>query len=112
MQHWSEPLRVDNQLRNANLQRGSDEKRPDCSATRNSRSVVAEFEPAKLLLKSTTVTGLNRIRVLDITYIQLRHENIYLAVILDLSSRKCISWNLGRSLSDQLAKCISEGIEE
>jgi transposase InsO family protein len=55
------------------------------------------------LLKSTTVTGLNQVWVSDITYIQLRHEHIYLAVILDLASRKCIGWDLGRSLGGQLA---------
>ena len=55
------------------------------------------------LLKSTTVTGLNQIWASDITYIQLRHEHIYLAVILDLASRKCIGWDLGRSLGSQLA---------
>jgi transposase InsO family protein len=46
---------------------------------------------------------LNQVWVSDITYIQLQHENIYLAVILDLASRKCIGWYLGRSLGGQLA---------
>jgi len=55
------------------------------------------------LLKSSTVTGLNQIWVSDITYIQLQQEHIYLAVILDLHSRKCIGWDLGRSLGGQLA---------
>src|SRR5690606_2037805 len=55
------------------------------------------------LLKSTTVTGLNQIWASDITYIQLRHEHIYLAVILDLASRQCIGWDLRRSLGSQLA---------
>ena len=55
------------------------------------------------LLKSTTVTGLNQVWSSDITYIQLRHEHIYLAVILDLASRKCIGWELSRNLGSQLA---------
>lgn len=38
----------------------------------------------------------------DITYVQLMHENIYLAVILDLSSRKCIGWDLSRNMGSQL----------
>ena len=55
------------------------------------------------LLKNTIVTGVNQVWASDITYIQLRHEHIYLAVILDLASRKCIGWDLGRSLGGQLA---------
>lgn len=55
------------------------------------------------LLKSATITGLNQVWASDITYVQLLHEHIYLAVILDLFSRKCIGWDLGRSLGSQLA---------
>lgn len=40
---------------------------------------------------------------MDITYIQLLREHIYLAVILDLHSIKCIGWQLGRNLGSQLA---------
>ncbi len=54
------------------------------------------------LLKSTTITGLNHVWAADITYVQLMHENIYLAVILDLSSRKCIGWDLSRNMGSQL----------
>ena len=35
---------------------------------------------------------------------QLPHEHIYLAVVLDLYSRKCIGWDLSRSLKSDLAK--------
>jgi transposase InsO family protein len=55
------------------------------------------------LLKSTKITGLNQVWASDITYVQLQHEHIYLAVILDLYSRKCIGWDLGRSLGSQMA---------
>jgi hypothetical protein len=54
------------------------------------------------LLKNTKITGLNQVWASDITYVQLLHENIYLAVILDLSSRKCIGWDLGRNMGRQL----------
>ena len=43
------------------------------------------------LLKNAEIDGLNQVWASDITYVQLLHENIYLAVILDLYSRKCIS---------------------
>lgn len=55
------------------------------------------------LLKSTNITRLNQVWAADITYVQLTHENIYLAVILDLASRKCIGWDLGRNMGSQLA---------
>ncbi|VVB63392.1 Integrase core domain protein [uncultured archaeon] len=54
------------------------------------------------LLKNTKITGLNQVWASDITYIQLQHEHIYLAVILDLFSRKCIGWELGRNMGSHL----------
>jgi transposase InsO family protein len=38
----------------------------------------------------------------DITYIQLLNSFVYLAVILDVYSRKCIGWQLGKYLDTQL----------
>lgn len=55
------------------------------------------------ILKNTRITGPNQVWASDITYIQLQHEHIYLAVVLDLASRKCIGWDLGRNLGSQLA---------
>jgi putative transposase len=54
------------------------------------------------LLKSTKITGRNQVWASDITYVQLLHEHIYLAVILDLYSRKCIGWELSRTMGSQL----------
>lgn len=48
------------------------------------------------------VTGLNQLWVADITYIHLLREFVYLAVILDLFSRKCIGWSLSRDIDTQL----------
>ena len=55
------------------------------------------------LLKGAKITGLNQVWASDITYIQLLHEHIYLAVVLDLYSRKCIGWELSRNINSQLA---------
>jgi putative transposase len=55
------------------------------------------------LLKSAKITGLNQVWASDITYVQLLHEHIYLAVILDIHSRKCIGWELSRNINSQLA---------
>jgi transposase InsO family protein len=46
-----------------------------------------------------TVTGINQLWVADITYIRLRKEFVYLAVVIDRYSRKAIGWALSRSLS-------------
>ena len=55
------------------------------------------------LLKGAKITGLNQVWASDITYVQLLHEHIYLAVVLDLYSRKCIGWELSRSIRSDLA---------
>jgi transposase InsO family protein len=41
--------------------------------------------------------------VADITYIRLRIEFVYLAVVLDAFSRRVIGWALGRTLEAELA---------
>jgi putative transposase len=48
-------------------------------------------------------TAINQLWVADITYIRLRAEFIYLAVVLDAFSRRVIGWALGRTLEAELA---------
>jgi len=55
------------------------------------------------LARRVGLTGLNQLWVADITYIRLRSEFIYLAVVLDAHSRRVIGWELGRSLQVELA---------
>lgn len=50
-----------------------------------------------------TITGINQVWVADITYIRLRTEFVYLAVILDRFSRKAIGWALDRTLAARVA---------
>ncbi len=54
------------------------------------------------LASRLTLTGINQLWVADITYIRLRTEFVYLAVILDAFSRKVIGWALGRTLASRL----------
>jgi len=54
-------------------------------------------------VRDIQLTGLNQLWVADITYIRLLNEFVYLAVILDRYSRKCIGWSLERNLDSQLA---------
>jgi putative transposase len=54
------------------------------------------------LAKRMEVTGINQLWVADITYIRLREEFVYLAVILDAYSRCVIGWALERSIQTRL----------
>ncbi len=55
------------------------------------------------LLPELTVDGLDQLWVADITYVRLPQEFVYLAVLLDAYSRRCIGWALDRSLEVELA---------
>src|SRR6478752_6434269 len=48
-------------------------------------------------------TAINQLWVADITYVRLRTEFVYLAVVLDAFSRRVIGWALGRTLEARLA---------
>jgi len=48
-------------------------------------------------------SGINQLWVADLTYIRLRLEFVYLAVMLDAFSRRVIGWALGRVLDAELA---------
>jgi transposase InsO family protein len=49
------------------------------------------------------VSDINQLWVADITYVRLQQEFIYLAVILDVYSRRVIGWNLSRRLERGVA---------
>jgi putative transposase len=48
------------------------------------------------------LTGMDQLWRADITYIRLREEFVYLAVILDAYSRRVIGWALDRTMEDEL----------
>ncbi len=54
------------------------------------------------LAKDIVLTGINQLWVADITYVHLLHECVYLAVIIDVYSRKCIGWELSRHIDAEL----------
>lgn len=59
------------------------------------------------------VTGINQLWVADITYIRLAAEFVYLAVVLDVFSRKVVGWALGRSLAASLPlAALEQAIEQ
>jgi putative transposase len=54
------------------------------------------------LARTMVLTGMDQLWVADITYIRLREEFVFLAVILDAYSRRVIGWALDRTLEDSL----------
>ena len=55
------------------------------------------------LARRMKLTGIDQLWVADITYIRLKAEFVYLAVILDGFSRKVVGWKLDRALTSRLA---------
>jgi len=54
------------------------------------------------LARKLVLTGMDQLWQADITYIRLREEFVFLAVILDAYSRRVIGWALERTLEDTL----------
>jgi putative transposase len=54
------------------------------------------------LAKLMVLTGMDQLWRADITYIRLRDEFVYVAVILDAYSRRVIGWALDRTMEDEL----------
>ena len=54
------------------------------------------------LAQDMQLTDVDQLWVADITYIRLRDEFVFLAVILDACSRRVIGWALDRTLEDEL----------
>ncbi|HJS83511.1 MAG TPA: IS3 family transposase [Nitrososphaera sp.] len=55
------------------------------------------------LVPELTLSSINQLWVADITYIRLLREFVYLAVVLDAYSRRCIGWALEPYLEAELA---------
>ena len=57
------------------------------------------------------LTGIDQLWVADITYIRLKTEFVYLAVILDGFSRKVVGWALDKTLASRLTvKALKQAI--
>lgn len=54
------------------------------------------------LARKMMLTAVDQLWVADITYIRLREEFVFLAVILDAYSRRVIGWALERTIEDDL----------
>jgi putative transposase len=67
-----------------------------------------DYQVAVNLAARMTVTGINQLWIADITYIRLRREFVFLAVVIDRFSRKVIGWALDGSLAARLTVAALE----
>ncbi len=61
-----------------------------------------EFPVYPNLLKGREVTAINQVWVADITYIRILTGFVFLAVILDMFSRRVVGWALAKRIDHQL----------
>ena len=54
------------------------------------------------LARSMVLTALNQLWVADITYVRLRSEFVYVAVILDVYSRRVVGWSVRKQIDTKL----------
>jgi transposase InsO family protein len=82
--------------------------------TTNSRHGLARFPN---LIRGLSVTRPDQVWAADVTYVRLRREWVYLAVILDIYTRSIRGWHLSRSLDQELTrlaleKALARGVPE
>jgi transposase InsO family protein len=88
-------------------------QRDNLLALRRRRFVVTtdsnhRFEVSMNLARRMRLTGIDQLWIADITYIRLKAEFVYLAVILDAFSRKVVGWALDRTLASRLTVAALE----
>jgi putative transposase len=65
------------------------------------------------LAKRMQLSGINQLWVADITYVRLKREFIYVAIVLDVYSRRVVGFNIGRQLDSSLAQqALEAALEE
>jgi len=62
-----------------------------------------DFEVAINVARRLTYTAVNQLWVADITYVRLGRADVFVAVVMDVFSRKIVGWNLGPGLITDLA---------
>lgn len=62
------------------------------------------YPVAPNLVKEAKITGVNQAWVADITYIRIMTAFVYLAVILDLFSRKVVGWAISLRIDTELTR--------
>lgn len=57
----------------------------------------------KLISPATRITDVNQVWVSDITYVRIQTGFIFVAIILDLFSRKVVGWGISKRINAELA---------
>src|SRR5262249_50734515 len=78
-------------------------KQDNLLAIRRRKFVVTSHSDSRFqiypnLAESLVLSDIDQLWVADLTYLRLREEFVFLAVVLDAFSRKAIGWKLGRNL--------------
>lgn len=60
------------------------------------------------LIEEFTINGINQVWASDITYIRISNGFVYLAVVLDLYSRKVVGWSISKRID---AKLTADALE-
>src|ERR1700688_2113261 len=55
------------------------------------------------LIEELTINNINQVWTVDITYIRINTGFVYLAIVLDLYSRKAIGWSISKRIDGKLA---------
>ncbi len=75
--------------------------RPTTTDSRHPHPVAANVLARRFGVKE--IEARNRVWASDMTYVPTREGWLYLAVILDLASRRVVGWSMGRTLEASLA---------
>lgn len=84
---------------------------------RKYKPITTQSDPSKMPAPNTlnqefTATGPNQKWVTDITYIWTAEGWVYLAMMLDLFSRKVVGWEMGQTLETSLVEgCLRKAVE-
>lgn len=71
------------------------------------------FGYARNLLPGMRLTGINQVWVTDITYIRILSGFVYLAVIMDLFSRRIVGWAISLKIDTELClRALDDAIEK
>ena len=63
------------------------------------------------LLRNLKVTRSNQVWSIDITYVSMAHGHMYLVAIIDVFSRRILSWKLGNTLdASESAEVLQQAI--
>lgn len=65
------------------------------------------------LARWVATTEVNQLWVADITYVRLRYEFVYVAIILDVYSRRVVGWSIGEHVDSGLAQqALQKALEQ